>query len=61
MHLLSLTAALLVPLCIQAAVEFTDDSFKGITVGKPFNLTWKGDGTVRPLYPPPFLQYHQCS
>ena len=44
---LTLTAAaLLLPICVQA-VAFTDDSFDGIAVGKPMNLTWSGDKTVR--------------
>ena len=39
-------AALLLPIYVQA-VAFSVDSFEGIAVGKPMNLTWWGDKTVR--------------
>ena len=42
-----ITAALLLPIYVQA-VAFTVDSFNGIAVGKPMNLTWSGDKTVLP-------------
>lgn len=45
---LYLTAvALLLPIYVQA-VAFSVDSFDGIAVGKPMNLTWWGDKTVLP-------------
>ena len=47
MRLLTLTAALLAPFCVQASVEFTNAKFGALTAGEPFKLTWKGDGTVR--------------
>ena len=43
---LSLMAALLLPLYVQA-VKFVVDSFEGIAVGQPFILTWWGDNSVR--------------
>lgn len=39
-----MVAALLLPIYVQA-VAFSVDSFEGIAVGKPFNLTWWGDKT----------------
>jgi hypothetical protein len=27
---------------VQAVVELTDPTFAGITVGEPFDITWKG-------------------
>jgi len=46
MRLLSLTAAFLAPLSIQALVQFTNSAYSGITAGQAFKLTWQGDGTV---------------
>lgn len=45
-----MVAALLLPIYVQA-VAFSVDSFEGIAVGKPFNLTWWGDKTVRFTHP----------
>lgn len=43
---LSLMAAtLLLPISVQA-VAFSVDSFEGIAVGKPMNLSWWGDKNV---------------
>ena len=41
-----LSAGLLLAMHVQA-VAFNIDSFEGIAVGKPINLTWWGDKTVR--------------
>ena len=41
-----LAAGLLLARHVQA-VAFNVDSFEGIAVGKPINLTWQGDKTVR--------------
>lgn len=49
---LSLTvAALLLPIYVQA-VAFSVDSFNDIAVGKPKDLTWLGDKTVRLTHHP---------
>ena len=47
-------ASLLLPILVQA-VAFSVDSFEGIAVGEPVNLTWWGDKTVRIT---PFLPTH---
>ena len=39
-------AAILLPICVQAGVAFTDDTFDGIAVGQSKDLTWSGDNTV---------------
>ena len=41
-----LAAGLLLAMHVQA-VAFSVDSFEGIAVGRPINLTWWGDKTVR--------------
>ena len=47
---LSIVAStLLLPIYVQA-VAFTVNSFKGIAVDQPFNLTWSGENTVRALF-----------
>ena len=43
---LVLVAAFLLPIYVHA-VAFSVDSFEGIAVGKPMNLSWWGDKTVR--------------
>ncbi|KAM0801669.1 hypothetical protein BDR22DRAFT_155023 [Usnea florida] len=54
-HLSMLAAGLLLAMHVQA-VAFSVDSFEGIAVGKPINLTWWGDktpATIRLLQGPP--------
>ncbi|MCJ1460975.1 hypothetical protein MMC28_011357 [Mycoblastus sanguinarius] len=44
MHLLTTAATLLAAIYVQA-VMFTNNGYNGITIGRPFTLTWSGSGS----------------